>query len=104
MIGKYTKVGNLVTAYLSLENSNISGTPDYIVSGLPFTSNNSRTPLSVTYFKTFNTACESLGGFVAGNGSTMQFLGMVQGSPWATAPLTAGTGRYAFATAVYQAA
>ena len=104
MTGTYTKVGRLVTAHLHLENSTISGTPDYIVSGLPFTSINSRTPFAVTYFKTFNTTCESLGGFVAGNTDTMQFLGMIQGSPWATAPLTAGTGRYAFATAVYQTA
>ena len=104
MTGTYTKVGRLVTAYLILENSTISGTPDYIVSGLPFTSGANRTALSVTYFKTFNATCEYVGGFVAGNTSTMQFLGMVQGSPWVTAPLTAGTGRYAFATASYQTA
>ena len=104
MTGTYTKVGRLVTAYLILENSTISGTPDYIVSGLPFTSNNSRTALSVTYFKTFNTTCESLGGFVAGNTSTMQFVGMTQGGNWVIAPLTAGSTRYAFATAVYQTA
>ena len=103
MSGKYTKVGNLVTAYLVLENSTISGTPDYIVSGLPFTSIE-RTALSVTYYRTFNAACESLGGFVAGNGNTMQFVGMVQGGNWVTAPLTAGSTRYAFATAVYQTA
>ena len=103
MTGKYTKVGNLVTAYLILENSTISGTPDYIVSGLPFTSVE-RTPLSVTYYRTFNTACESLGGFLTGNGNTMQFVGMVQGGNWVTAPLTAGSTRYLFATAVYQAA
>ena len=104
MTGTYTKVGRLVTAYLHLENSTISGTPDYIVSGLPFTSNNNRTPLSVTYYRTFNTACESLGGFVAGNTATMQFLGMVQGGNWAPSALTAGSTRYLFATAVYQAA
>jgi len=104
MTGTYTKVGRLVTAHLHLENSTISGTPDYIVSGLPFTSAANRTPFAVTYFKTFNATCESLGGFVAGNGNTMQFLGMIQGSPWVTAPLTAGTGRYAFVTAVYQTA
>jgi len=103
MSGKYTKVGNLVTAYLIFENSTISGTPDYIVSGLPFTSVE-RTPLSVTYYRTFNTACESLGGFLTGNGNTMQFVGMVQGGNWVTAPLTAGSTRYLFATAVYQAA
>ena len=102
MTGTYTKVGRLVTAHLHLENSTISGTPNYIVSGLPFTSINSRTPFAVTYFKTFNIACESVGGFVAGNTDTMQFLGIVQGSPWVTAPLTEGTGRYAFVTAVYQ--
>jgi hypothetical protein len=103
MIGKYTKVGNLVTAYLSLENSTISGTPNYIVSGLPFTSLE-RTPLSVTYYRTFNTACESLGGFVAGNGSTMQFVGMVQGGNWVISNLTAGSTRYLFVTASYQTA
>jgi len=102
MTGTYTKVGRLVTAHLHLENSTISGTPDYIVSGLPFTSAANRTPFAVTYFKTFNVTCESVGGFVAGNTDTMQFLGMIQGLPWVTAPLTAGTGRYAFATAVYQ--
>jgi hypothetical protein len=102
MTGKYTKVGNLVTAYLILENSTISGTPDYIVSGLPFTSAANRTALSVTYLKTFNTACESLGGFVGGNSTSMEFLGMVQGGSWLAANLTAGAGRYVYATAVYQ--
>ena len=104
MSGKYTKVGRLVTVFFTLENSTISGTPDYIVSGLPFTNGAERTALSVTYLKTFNTACETLAGFITGNGSNMEFLGLVQGGNWIAANLTAGTGRYVYATASYQTA
>ena len=104
MTGKYTKVGRLVTVFLTLENSTISGTPDYIVSGLPFTNGSERTALSVTYLKTFNTACETLAGFITGNGLNMEFLGLVQGGNWVAANLTAGTGRYVYAVATYQTA
>ena len=79
----------------------ISGTPDYIVSGLPFTNGAERAALSVSYLKTFNTACETIAGFVAGNASSMEFLGLVQGGNWVAANLTAGTGRYAYAVASY---
>ena len=104
MSGKYTKVGRLVTVFLTLENSTISGTPDYIVSGLPFTNGAERAALSVTYLKTFNTACETLAGFITGNGSNMEFLGLIQGGTWLAANLTAGTGRYVYAVASYQTA
>jgi len=104
MSGKYTKVGRLVTVFFTLENSTISGTPDYIVSGLPFTNGSERAPLSVTYLSTFNAPCETLAGFITGNGSNMEFLGLIQGGTWIAANLTAGSGRYAYAVASYQTA
>jgi len=104
MSGKYTKVGRLVTVFLTLENSTISGSPNYIVSGLPFTNGSERAPLSVTYLSTFNAPCETVAGFITGNGSNMEFLGLIQGGTWIAANLTAGSGRYAYAIASYQTA
>ena len=61
MTGTYTKVGRLVTVILSLNNSTITGTPDYIITGLPFANGIKRASFPVAYNKTFNITCESIG-------------------------------------------
>ena len=101
MTGIYTKVGRLVTVTLALDASTITGTPNHIITGLPFANGAKRSSFSVTYLNTFNVACETVGGIVQGSTSQLEFLGMIQGGNWVVANLTAGGSRYVHVTASY---
>jgi len=102
MSGTYTKVGRLVTITLSLLNSTITGSPNNIVSGLPFTNGSKRSSLIPVYHTTFNTTCETVGGIVQSSSVDIEFLGLLKGAGWTPAPLTAGSGRYLHVTASYE--
>jgi len=104
MSGTYTKVGRLVTITLSLLNSTITGSPNNIVSGLPFTNGSKRSSLIPVYHTTFNTTCETVGGIVQSSSVDIEFLGLLKGAGWTPAPLTAGSGRYLHLTASYETA
>ena len=101
MSGTYTKVGRLVTITLNLLNSTITGSPSHVVSGLPFTSSQ-RSSVSPTYYNAFNTTCETLGGIVQSDSTRIEFIGIIKGTSWVTAPLTVGSGRYVHLTASYE--
>jgi len=104
MTGTYTKVGSLVTVTFSLNNSTITGTPDYVITGLPFANGIKRASFPVAYNKTFNITCESIAGLIPASLSQMEFLGMIKGAGWIVANPTAGSGRYLHVTASYQTA
>ena len=94
--GYYTKIGNLVTVFIRFTNVNTTGASgEMYIAGLPFTSaspteNNSSAPmmygLSVPALYTV--------GYVGGNSTNINFLGVANNGAWATVNLTAGSSKY----------
>ncbi len=70
-VGKYVKVGKLVTAYFNISLSTLGTVTTAVqIQGLPFTSENTtnqRAPLVITHFSALTTAVVFMGGFLEPN-------------------------------------
>jgi hypothetical protein len=94
MSGTYTKVGNLVTAVFSMENSTVSGTPNYDITGIPFTNGSLRCCAGVAYNDAFNEASTTTLAILGGSGTTISLLNMSATGGWNESQITTGSGRF----------
>jgi len=94
MSGTYTKVGNLVTAVFSMENSTVSGTPNYLITGIPFTNGSLRCCAGVAYNDAFTEASTTTLAILAGSGTTINLLNTSLSGSWNESQITTGSGRY----------
>jgi len=104
--GYYTKIGNLVTVFVRFTNVNTSGgSGDMYISGLPFTSanvteNNSSAPMMYG----LSVPALYVTGYIGGNVTNINFLGVTNNGAWQTVNITAGASKYLNMSITYRAA
>jgi len=104
--GYYTKIGNLVTVFVRFTNVNTSGgSGDMYISGLPFTSanvteNNSSAPMMYG----LSVPALYVTGYIGGNVTNINFLGVTNNGAWQTVNITAGASKYLNMSISYRAA
>ena len=88
-VGRYTKIGNLVTVSCNLVWSAHTGTGDFFISGLPFVSNASVRNAGAVYADamSFGTLASQLAPFVDLADDNISFRGMINNSGAVVVPL-----------------
>jgi hypothetical protein len=100
--GSYTKVGNLVTVWLYMINGNISGSPSYSITGLPFTVDEVRSTTSgIASYDAFASNATSVLGLLSISTTTIDFLYNVNGSAWLTQNINTASNVYLSFSASY---
>ena len=76
-VGKYTKIGNMVTVWVNVYVQTIGTGSSTVISGLPFPASNivefNVNGNQVSYFSTLNSTCTFVAAIPAKNGSTISF-------------------------------
>ncbi len=101
-VGRYTKVGNLVTVSCQLAWSAHTGTGNFFISGLPFVSNASVRSSGAVYADAMNfgTLATQLAAFVDLGDDNISFRGMLNNANATTVPLDTVVDNF-FATVTY---
>ena len=102
LTGRYRKVGSLVTVWVYMESGNIGGSPQYLITGLPFTVDEVRsTTSSVASVDIFASNATSVYGLLPVNNTQIEFLYNQNNSGWLAQNISTGTDMYLHFSASY---
>jgi len=99
--GSYTKVGNLVTIWVHLLNGNVGGSPSYIITGLPFTVDESRSTTSSIASNLFAANATSVYGIIPTSNTQIELLYNRDGNDWTTQNIRTKSNGYLHCSASY---
>lgn len=103
MVGKYVKIGKQVTVVFELNNATLSGSPNYQISGLPFTNASDRSATSAVAVHTLigTGANDGVVGIILGNSTSIDFVYGVPNSAWGTITFRTGVASYLVFSGTY---
>jgi hypothetical protein len=99
----YTKIGRQVTVLFELNNGTLSGSPDYRISGLPFTNSSVRSTTSACAIHTLvgTGVDKGVAGIVLGNDTSIDFVYQSPSSAWVAITFRTGVASYFAFSATY---
>ena len=99
--GSYTKVGNLVTVWVQMLNGNVGGSPGAVITGLPFTVDESRSTTSAIASNLFAGNSTVVYGLLDTSATTISILYNRDSNSWLAQNIRTFTNGYLHFSASY---